>query len=448
MRIRRSAARAAGSVLVPLLVLGASACSSSSSGPGGSASGAQSAAVAGPGSGTGKTLTVWYMDGDLSDAVVKAIGDKFTAATGARVKVEIQQWDGINTKIATALAQDNPPDVIEIGNTDVPLFAASSGLSDITSVLPQLQAGQHWLPGLAGPATIDGHSYGAPLFAGNRAVIYNKKIWADAGITTAPTTFPQLTADLDAIKAKNTAPDFSAFYFPGRYWYGALQFVWDAGGQLATDSGGKWSGALESPQAQQGLRAWKDFVGKYSSAASQDVDTTAPDFNTLFAQGKTATILNTNINKILTVDPSLKDQIGTFPFPGATDGKTQPVFLGGSDLVVAAKSKNQALALAYLKTATDPAVQASAIVGIDHWIPASSEVIDQTIGAVPEVSKAFFTAAKNSVATPAVAGWATVESDKSINDFFADIATGRKSPAEAAKTLDAHLDQALNAPAQ
>ncbi|MEY9861150.1 N,N'-diacetylchitobiose transport system substrate-binding protein [Catenulispora sp. GAS73] len=448
MRIRISAAQAAGTVLVPLLALGATACSSSASGGTSSTGGAQPAAVAGSGSGAGKTLTVWYMDGDLSTEAQKAIDDKFTAATGAQVKVEIQQWDGINTKIATALAQDNPPDVIEIGNTDVPLFAASSGLTDITSALPQLQNGQHWLPGLEGPATVDGKSYGAPLFAGNRAVIYNKKIWAAAGITTAPTTFTQLTSDLDAIKAKNPAPDFSAFYFPGRYWYGALQFVWDAGGQLATESGGKWSGALESPQAQQGLTAWKSFVGKYSSAASQDVDTTAPDFNTLFAQGKTATILNSNINRILKVDASLKDDIGTFPFPSATDGKTQPVFLGGSDLAIAAKSKNQSLALAYLKAATDPSVQSSAIVGIDHWIPASSEVIDQTISTLPDVSKAFFTAAKTSVPTPAVAGWATVESDKSINDFFADIATGRKSPADAAKTLDAHLSQALNAPAQ
>jgi len=449
MRIRISAAQAAGTVLVPLLALGATACSSSTSGGGTSSTGgAQPAAVAGPGSGAGKTLTVWYMDGDLSTEAQKAIDDKFTAATGAQVKVEIQQWDGINTKIATALAQDNPPDVIEIGNTDVPLFAASSGLTDVTSALPQLQNGQHWLPGLEGPATVDGKSYGAPLFAGNRAVIYNKKIWAAAGITTAPTTFTQLTSDLDAIKAKNPAPDFSAFYFPGRYWYGALQFVWDAGGQLATESGGKWSGALESPQAQQGLAAWKSFVGKYSATASQDVDTTAPDFNTLFAQGKTATILNSNINRILKVDPSLQNDIGTFPFPSTTDGKTQPVFLGGSDLAIAAKSKNQALALAYLKAATDPSVQASAIVGIDHWIPASSEVIDQTISTLPDVSKAFFTAAKTSVATPAVAGWATVESDKSINDFFADIATGRKSPADAAKTLDAHLSQALNAPAQ
>ena len=442
MRIRRLVVLAAGMTLA----LTTAACASSDSG--GSTNTSPTSAIAGPGSGAGKTLTVWYMQDDLSAAVQKAINDKFTALTGAKVNVEIQQWDGINTKIATALAQDNPPDVMELGNTDVPLFAASGGLSDITSSLPDLQAGQHWLPGLEGPATVNGKSYGAPLFGGNRAVIYNKKIWADAGITTPPTTLAQLTADLDAIKAKNTAPDFSAFYFPGKYWYGALQFVWDAGGALATESGGTWSGALESPQAQQGLQNWKDFITKYSTAASRDTDTTTPNFNTLFAQGKTATILNTTINQVLAVDPSMADEIGTFPFPSATAGKTQPVFLGGSDLAIPAKSQNQALALAYLKAATDPGVQASAIVGIDHWIPASTEVIDQTIGSLPATSQAFFTAAKTSVATPAVAGWATIESDSSINNFFADIATGRKSPADAAKSFDAHLDQALNAPAQ
>lgn len=442
MRIRTMAVLAAGVVLA----LTPAACASS--GGGGSTDTQTTSKIAGPGSGAGKTLTVWYMQDDLSDATQKAINDKFTELTGAQVKVQIQQWDGINTKIATALAQDNPPDVVELGNTDVPLFAASGGLSDITPVLSQLQAGQHWLPGLEGPATVDGKSYGAPLFGGNRAVVYNKKVWAAAGITAPPTTFAQLTSDLDAIKAKNTAADFAAFYFPGKYWYGALQFVWDAGGQLATESGGKWSGALESPQAQQGLAAWKDFVTKYSTAASRNTDTTAPNFNTLFAQGKTATILNTTINQILAVDATLKDQLGTFPFPSTTAGKTQPVFLGGSDLGVSAKSHNQALALAYLKAATDPGVQASAIVGIDHWIPASTEVIDQAISTLPVTSQAFFTAAKTSVATPAVAGWATIESDSSINNFFADIATGRKSPADAAKELDAHLDQALNAPVQ
>ena len=287
--------------------------------------------------------------------------------------------------------------------------------------------------------------YAAPLFAGNRAVIYNKKIWAAAGITAPPTSYAALTTDLDKIKSANPSPDFSAFYFPGEYWYGALQFVWDAGGQLATDKGGTWSGALESPAAQQGLAAWKNFQNTYSTPASRDTDTKTPDQASLFAGGKTAAILDTSINTVVKDNPSLKDQIGTFPFPSVTPGKDQPVFLGGSDLAIAAKSQNQAMAQAYLKAATSTSVQTSAVVGIDGWTPVSTQLIDQTSGTLSATSQAFSIAAKNSVATPATPGWATIESDQTINTFFSDIATGRKSTLQAAQGFDSHLNQALNA---
>jgi N,N'-diacetylchitobiose transport system substrate-binding protein len=421
------------------LAFGAAACSSSG---GGAAAGSSSA---GPASFAGKTLTVWYMDGDLSSQTQAAINTAFEKATGAKVDVQIQEWTNINTRISTALSQDDPPDVIEIGNTDVPLFAAAGALSDITAQVPRLDGGQNWLPGLVGPATIGGKVYAAPLFAGNRAVIYNKTIWAAAGITAPPTSYAALTADLDKIKSANPSPDFSAFYFPGEYWYGALQFVWDAGGRLATDKGGTWSGALESPAAQRGLTAWKNFQNTYSTQASRDTDTKSPDQASLFAGGKTAAILDTSINTVVKDNPSLKDQIGTFPFPSVTPGENQPVFLGGSDLAIAAKSQNQAMAQAYLKAATSTSVQTGAVVGIDGWTPVSTQLIDQTSGTLSATSQAFSIAAKNSVATPATPGWATIESDQTINTFFSDIATGRKSTLQAAQGFDSHLDQALNA---
>ena len=416
------------------LGLGATAC-------GGSAA----PAAASGSSKSGGTLTVWYMDGDLSTPDQAAIDAAFTKATGAKVNVQIQEWSNINTKLSTALAQNDPPDVVEIGNTDVPLFAATGALADLTADQTALEQGQSWLPGLAGPATVSGHLYAAPLFAGNRAVIYNKKLWSAAGITTVPTSYAELTADLDRIKAANPSPDFSAFYFPGEYWYGALQFVWDAGGQLATDSGNTWSGSLSLGAAQHGLATWKTFQNTYSTAASRNVDTKSPDQAALFAQGKAATFLDSSVNTVLKDNPSLKGEIGTFPFPGQTPGASQPVFLGGSDLAIAAKSANQSLALAYLKVVTSVAVQKADIVGIDGWTPVSTQLITQTADSLSDTSKAFAQAAVRSVATPATPGWATIESDASINQFFASIATGSKSPQQAAASFDTHLDQALNA---
>ncbi|SFW85843.1 extracellular solute-binding protein [Amycolatopsis australiensis] len=398
-----------------------------------------------PAARSGGQLTVWLMNGDLSDQATAAVNAAFEKATGAKVTVQVQEWDNINTKISTALAQDTTPDVIEIGNTDVPLFAANGALTDLTPHLAELTAGHTWLPGLAGPATVNGRSYAAPLFAGNRAVIYDKQVWADAGITAPPASLAELTADLGKVKAKHPGADYSAFHFPGRYWFGALQFVWDAGGQLATQRDGKWTGALESPEAQKGLQAWKDFQNTYSSPASRNADTKAPDQAAVFAAGGASAILDTSVNTVVKNKPELKDRLGTFPFPSATPGKTQPVFLGGSDLAIAAKSRHQDLALAYLEAAADPAVQRAAIVGIDGWTPISAELIDQVTPNLPPLDAAFATAAKSSVATPATPGWATIESDKSINTFFADIATGRRTIAEAAEDFDAHLTQALNA---
>src|SRR6266568_1800407 len=131
-------------VLIGAMVFAVTACGS---GTGGAAGGGTTSA-------SGSTLTVWFMDGDLSDRTVAAIDAEFTKATGAHVNIQIQQWDNINTKLSTALAQNDPPDVLDIGNTDVALYAATGALTDLTGNRSALDRGQHWLPGLVGPATV------------------------------------------------------------------------------------------------------------------------------------------------------------------------------------------------------------------------------------------------------------------------------------------------------
>lgn len=397
--------------------------------------------------GKGKTITVWMMNGDLSDKVLSAAEQQFTKATGAKVKVQLQQWDGITTKLTTALAQKDAPDVVDLGNTQVPVYAATGGLMDLTPYEKELKGGQTWLSGLEGPATVDSKLYGAPLFAGNRAVVYNKKVWADAGVTTAPTTYEELTADLDKVKAKNTASDFSAFYMPGQYWYGGLQWVWDAGGQIATEKGGKWTGTLDSADAVKGLTAWKDFQNAYSAKSTQDINTDKPSQSDVFAQGNTSAFLGSawEIGSVTTAKPELKDQIGTFPMPSASGSGTQPVFLGGSDLGIPAKAANQGLALYYLKILTSKKFQQDQVFGVDGWEPNSTQLLKSVAGDVDELHKPYFEAASTSRPTPATPGWATIEGDASFQSMFADVATGRKSPKESATDFSKHLTSALNA---
>lgn len=414
--------------------------------------GGSSNAGSGPSTdGQGKTLVVWNMTGDLTDGTMKAIDDEFTKETGAKVKVETQQWAGIATKVTTALATNTPPDVIELGNTDVGSFAATGGLLDLTAQKATLDQGGTWLDGLAGPATVDGKLYAVPAFAATRAVIYNKQMWSQAGITSAPTSYQELTADLDKVKATfSGVKDFAPFYLPGKYWYDGLQWVWDAGGDIATQDGGTWKGDLESPQAEKGLQDFKTFQNTYSTKASATLDTTGtgqPDQDKdIFAAGKTSAIVGNawEIGVIEQDNPKLKaSDLGTFPFPG-TSGKNQPVMLAGSDWGIAAKSKNAGLAQTWVKIAASEAIQSHQIVG-QGWIPITTQEIQKAVGSASATSRAFFTAAQNSKSTPAAAGWSTVEGDGAVQQFFSDVASGDKSIPDAAKGFDDHLDSVLNA---
>ncbi len=409
-----------------------------------SGSGGGSSSSIGTPNGKGKTITVWSMTGDLSTPTLDAINKEFTKQTGAKVNVQTQQWSGIGTKITTALSTSTPPDVVDLGNTDVASFASSGGLLDLTANKTELEAGQTWLSGLEAPAEVGGKLYAVPSFAGDRVVLYNKTMWAAAGITSAPTTYAQLTADLDKVKAKNSAPDFSAMYFPGQYWYAGMGFVWDAGGAIASGSGSNWKGAFSSAAAQQGLSDFKTFQNTYSDVASRTLNTDTPSQDTILADGQASAIVASSW-EIGTVEATKKlsaSDLGTFPFPGKS-GKNQPVFLGGSDWGIAAKSKNAALAKAWVKIAASPSIQNTYVFGHDGWIPNSVEASAAAATKAAPIDAPFFTAAKISNPTPAAAGWLTIEGDNSITEFFQNVATG--DPASAASSFDAHLATALNA---
>lgn len=357
MRTSRIVAVGAAGIAAALAL---SACSSSGN-TGGNAGGDNGSdnGTIGTVDGSGKTLTVWAMTGDLSDDTLAAINKKFEADTGAKVKVETQQWKDIATKITTALATDSPPDVIDIGNTQVSTFAASGGLADLTAYKDAFAQGQTWLGGLADPAMVDGKLYAVPSFGATRTVIYNKTLWKKAGVTEAPTSYDELKADLDKVKAANSASDFSAFYLPGQYWYAAMQWIWDADGDIATQKDGTWEAGFSSSEAQSGLTEWKAFQNAYSSKASQTLNTDKPDQDQVFADGKTSAIIGNNweIGAIEKANPKITDDdLGTFAMPGAS-GSTQPVMLAGSDWGIAAKSPNQDLARVWVKIAASPDIQ-------------------------------------------------------------------------------------------
>lgn len=425
-----------------LIIAAVAACAMTLSGcsVGGSSSSASSSKP--------KSITVWSMNGDLSPEVLSTINKKFTKQTGVSVKVETHDWDGITTKVTTALSTSTPPDVIDIGNTQLSGYAASGGLLDLTSHKTDLEQGKTWVSGLEKSGTYDGKLYGVPALLAPFAVLYNKKIWQAAGITSAPTTYAQLESDLDAIQAHNSSSDFSAMYLCGKDWYSALQWVWASGGDIAKDSKGNWQGTLSSAKAIKGLTEWKAFQNKYSTPSSRTLATDSPDQTQLFAQGKVASMIapSTSITTITKLKTGITtSDIGSFAIPTAS-GKTQPTFTSGSNWVIPAKSAYSAMALKWIAIASSPQIQNDDVYGKLNLNPITVEGNNTILkdASTPAVMSGYFASAKAAVSTPSAPGWLKVEGNAVLEGFFSSIASGSSTPKQAATHADTQLNDLLN----
>ena len=400
----------------------------------------QSAASSGP-----QTLTVWLMTGSAPPAIIDGVNAALKQAhPNVTVKVQLQQWSDVTTKLDAAFAGANPPDVMELGNTLVSKYGAAGALADLTARKGTFENSGSWLQSLTESCTVDGKLVCAPYLAGSRAIIYRKSMFAKAGITGAPTSLAELQADAQKLMSANSGdPRFSAVYFPGKYWYAALPFIWDFGGQIAVQQGDQWKGAVDSPEAQQGLSALKQLVDCCSRANKSGDEATQDQ---AFAQGHIAMIVANGWEKGVILDkktgnPKLAKDLGVFPVPSHNPGQTAPVFLGGSDLGVAAKSKNADLAAEWVKLLTGTQFQ-TRMATEGGVIPNATTLLN--LHAKDPYLSVFDATAKNSRFTPTSPNWANVESANVLPDMLVAIFTGRQSVQQATAKASSQISQVLN----
>jgi N,N'-diacetylchitobiose transport system substrate-binding protein len=405
---------------------------------GGSSSGSSSSSSA-PKTGT---IRLWLNGPDTPQNIVDYATTEFAKENpGSKVVFERQQWTGIVAKLTTSLSSSSSPDVVEIGNTDAQAFEAAGALKDLTADKTAL-GGDDLVQSLVDSGTYAGKFYGVPYYGGARVVVYRKDLFAKAGITAPPTSTQEFVDDGVKLEQANAGTkDFSGIYLPGKYWYAALPFIWDNGGDIATQTGGKWTGQLSSPGSIAGLNAVKTIMDQ-ASKAPKDTDE-SNDF-VAFCHNQVGMLMGPGwkVGQIIakgTGCPGMAKNIGAFALPGKTPGSLAPAFLGGSNLAVSAKSKNPALALSLMKILVSAGYQQQlAAMGL---LPAKKSLLTDVKGDVSAAAQA--KAATNTRFTPESPNWAGVEASSVLPDMLVSIAKGGDVTA-AAKTADAAIESALN----
>jgi N,N'-diacetylchitobiose transport system substrate-binding protein len=395
------------------------------------------------------SITVWLQVDAQSGwpQVVAAANKAFEAQNpGVTVNVQYQQWNTHLQKFDATLAGGNTPDVIEMGNTEMTKYMAAGAFADLTADKSKFPNSSTWLKGLADSATYGGKLMGVPYYAGTRVVIYRTDMFKQAGIKGTPRSLGQFVADGKKLMASNKADTtFSAFYVAGKDWYSALAFVYDFGGQIATQGAdGKWTGTLNSPRAIAGLNAFKNtFLAL--SRASKSTDEATPFPTVPFSQGHAASFVGPGWQFGYALDPKagnpkLKPVMGAFAMPSHVANRVMPAFIGGSDLAIPAASQNQALAESWIADFTSNASQAGIVKAGN--LPNTTSLLNLVKGTP---GAALAQAAKSTWFVPTAKNWANVESSNVLRSMLTNILTGKQSVVAAATSTSNQITSILNA---
>ncbi|WP_102192345.1 extracellular solute-binding protein [Microbacterium aurantiacum] len=397
----------------------------------------------------GQDITFWVMGGDTPEEAREFLIDEYEEATGGTLTIEQQDWSDALTKLTNQLPDaKNTPDVTEIGNTWSPTFTTAGAFSDLTPIFEDL-GGDKLLPSFVEVGEVDGKQYALPYYFGSRYITYRKDIWTAAGLDV-PKTLQEFSESVKTLRTDGQ----SGFYIGGQDWRNGISWVFANGGELATKDRDKWVSTLSDPKSIAGLEQFQDiFTGASNAPATEDDSTpwininndktgTAPTAATIIAPGWAHWSVGdyTGDNDEGAELREWNDStFGVFPLPGLEEGSVAPVFAGGSNIGISAKSENQAGAKELLRIIYSDEYQS--LLAKNGLGPANVDFVGDL--GDDQFAEALVDSALGSKLTPAAPGWAAVEGKKILEEFFGKVAEGG-DVTELAKEYDAKIDAIIN----
>ena len=275
------------------------------------------------------------------DAETKAVRDAaaaWAAATGNKATVVPAQ--DIVQQLGQALAGSTPPDVFYVDAARFADYASVGALEPYAATMPGVDA---FLPTLRQSFTYDGKLYCVPKDTSTLALEINTDLWSKAGLTDAdiPTTWDQLTAAAQKLKAKGITPM-------------AIGDTRDRIGAFLVQAGGWWVSAdgkqptADTPPNEQALTyvqsLLKAGLAKYPKALD------AGWAGEAFGKGKVAMTIEGNwIKGAMGTDyPTIKYTVKELPAGPAGKGTLSFTQCWG----IAAKSKAKGQAVAFVQAMT------------------------------------------------------------------------------------------------
>lgn len=289
-------------------------------------------------------LTFWGDWGGEGQKQFETMVDAFNKSQDKiRVKYVLQQ--DMITKFLTAATSGGSPDILFWDRWRTSLYAPKNVLHPVDEFMAKDGLNKDDFYGEAlKELSYQDKLYGLPLTVDARALFYNKKILADAGINTPPTTWDELEQDaIKTTKWNGNKLEVAGFSLGDNGLFN--MYLQQAGGHMLSDDGTKTD--FNNDQGKSVLEYWDRLLNKdkvYKVGFEQGLG----EGTDAFVTGKLA-MQYTGPWMLSTYKKYGKDlDFGIVPPPAGPNGDKGSV-MGGFGLVIPEGSKHQAEAWEFIK---------------------------------------------------------------------------------------------------
>ncbi|MFC9460820.1 ABC transporter substrate-binding protein [Streptomyces sp. NPDC056983] len=381
-----------------------------------------------------KTLTYWASNqGPNVEADKKILQpelDKFEKQTGIKVKLEVVPWSDLLTRILTATTSGEGPDVLNIGNT------WSSSLQATGALLPWDQKNfdkvggkDRFVESALGSTGAQGKDPAAvPLYSMAYALYYNKAMFKEAGITEAPKTWDELTADGAKIskggkwglgaEGSNLSNNIHQVFVLAKQ-HGGDFFTADGKADFTNDA------------AVAAVKQYVDMMATNKIIAPGNAEYAKNQSLSDFSKGKTAMVLWQAAATTFKSQGMQDDEWGVAPVPvqsGAPGaGKATNSMVAGINLAVFKNTKNIDGSLKFVKFMTSDAEQKLLCKTYGSIPPVKAAQSDPAFDR-PELKVLRETLATSATALPQVSNESQFETSvgTAVKNLFAQSASGKR----------------------
>lgn len=290
-------------------------------------------------------LTMWSRAS--SEAFMPSLVEAFNNSHDIQIELQIVPNAEMVQKYATAAAGGSAPDFVSLDLVYAPAFAKAGALEDLTDLAKGLPYFDHLSKAHVGTGTYDGRIYALPMSADASVLLWNKKLFKQAGLD--PDKGPTNWAEIEAAAGKVNAlgGDIRGFYFSGACGgcnaFTFMPLIWASGGDILVEDGRR--ATLDTPQMHEAINFYRDLVAKGYVPESAKTDSGKNFFGGFATDNIGLSPIGAfAIGNLVKNYPEV--EFGVTFIPGKEGG--QASFAGGDNFVVTAGRDNLTAAKAFL----------------------------------------------------------------------------------------------------